>query len=178
MKKVISENYLNQQTILHQNDNYGRTARIFAKSIQKILIDTKSTTLSDYGAGKKVLYDSLISLGMKNFSYFPYDPVFPEYGPAKPAEIVTCIDVMEHIELEYLDNVLDELKLITQKLCFFSIATRPAKKNLLDGRNAHLIQKPARWWVPKLCERFDIEYFQLNPKQAGFIIICRSLNFK
>ena len=88
------------------------------------------------------------------------------------------INYDEPIEENYLEAVLDDIQRVTLKLCYFSISSIPAKKFLSDGRNAHLIQKPARWWVPKLCERFDIEYFQLNPKQAGFITICRSLNFK
>ena len=77
-------------------------------------------------------------MGLKNFDYYPYDPVFPEYGPPKKADIVCCIDVLEHVEEEYLTNVLDELKKITMKLGFFTIATEPADKFLKDGRNAHL----------------------------------------
>ena len=114
---------------------------------------------------------------MDSFEYFAYDPAFPEYGDPMPADIVACIDVMEHIELEYLDNVIEHLSNLTKKLCFLSIATRPARKLLPDGRNAHLIQESARWWLPKFCKYFDIEYFQLNPQQKGFILICRSSNF-
>lgn len=178
MTKTISDTYLKEQKRLHENDNYGRTARLYADTIKKILIDTNSSTLSDYGAGKKILNDAILATGYNKFTYYPYDPAFPEYGDPRPAEIVTCIDVMEHIEIDFLDSVLDDLKRITQKLCFLSIATRPARKELSDGRNAHLIQEPARWWLPKLCSRFDIEYMQLNPKQKGFIVICRSINFK
>ena len=81
---------------------------------------------------------------------------------------------MEHIEQEYLEVVLDEIKSITLKLCYFSIATKPAVKKLSDGRNAHLIQKPTRWWLPKLCERFHIEFLKKGPND--FIVLCRSLN--
>ena len=74
-------------------------------------------------------------MGCKKFNYYPYDPVFPEYEPVA-SELVCCIDVMEHIEEIYLSNVLDQLKKITLKACYFSIASQPAKKELSDGTNA------------------------------------------
>jgi len=80
---------------------------------------------------------------------------------------------MEHIEETYLNNVLDDIKKITLSICYFSIASVPAKKELSDGTNAHLIQKPSRWWLPKLCERFQIQFMSLT--KSGFIVICRSL---
>ena len=121
----------------------------------------------------KNLQKGLLNSGFREFEYFPYDPVFPEYGEPVAADLVTCIDVMEHIENEFLEEVLDEIKNITQKLSYFSIGTKPAQKKLSDGRNAHLIQKPARWWLPKLCERFDIEHFRASSN--NFIVLCKSM---
>ena len=118
--------------------------------------------------------------GMKEFAIqkpgsrqFPYDPVFPEYGEAKEADLVCCIDVLEHIEYEYVNNTLKKLSEITKKIGFYSIHLGPANKILSDGRNAHIIQKPARWWLPKLCERFDIEHFKASSN--NFIVLCKSL---
>jgi hypothetical protein len=68
--------------------------------------------------------------------------------------------------------VLDDLQTIT-KVGFFTVHTGPAKKFLTDGRNAHLIQNPARWWLPKLCERWDI--LKVSPTQGGFYVIVRVL---
>ena len=81
---------------------------------------------------------------------------------------------MEHIEEEYLDEILIEISQITMKLCYFSIATVPAKKILSDGRNAHIIQKPSGWWLLKLCRLFNIEF--LKNTNSGFIVLCKSLN--
>jgi hypothetical protein len=39
----------------------------------------------------------------------------------------------------------------------------------LDGRNAHLIQKPSSWWLPKLCQHFEIA--QLGRDQHGFWVL-------
>ena len=172
--KTISQEYLETQKQLHQNPNYGEASLVMAPFVKKIFEDSNFISISDYGAGKKNLEKKLLDLGLKNFDYYPYDPVFPEYGPPKKADIVCCIDVLEHIEEEYLTNVLDELKKITMKVGFFTIATKPAGKFLKDGRNAHLIQKPASWWLPLMCSRFEIEFLQNI--QLGFLLIVKAKN--
>ena len=172
--KTIFKGYLDLQKELHLNPDYGVASLQMAPTVKKIYEDKNFKSISDYGAGKKNLQKKLIELGLKDFQYYPYDPVFPEYGLPKKADIVCCIDVLEHIEEEYLNNVLDELENITINLGFFTIATIPAGKFLKDGRNAHLIQKPASWWLPLLCSRFEIEFLQNIP--LGFLVIVRSKN--
>jgi hypothetical protein len=109
-----------------------------------------------------------------DLAYFPYDPAFPAYGEPQPADLVCCIDVLEHIEPDYLEAVLDDLRAITVRFGFFSFATGPALKTLPDGRNAHLIQQPASWWLPRLCGRFEIAHLQRLPR--GFWVIVEPLN--
>ena len=172
MNQIISENYLTLQKELHKNPNYGVASIKFAPNVKKIFEDAKLSSISDYGAGKMNLKKTLNSLGLKNFEYFPYDPAFPDYGPPKEADLVCCIDVLEHVEENFLDNVLDDLKKITKKFGFFTIHTGPAAKILKDGRNAHLIQKPPSWWLPKMCNRFEIKHLQEIP--VGFVLVTKS----
>jgi len=80
-----------------------------------------------------------------------------------------ALDVLEHIEPDYLDKVLADLQSITRKYGFFSVHTGPAGKVLPDGRNAHIIQQPTSWWLPKLCERFEIVHLQRAP--GGFWVV-------
>ena len=127
-------------------------------------------SLSDYGAGKLRLR-SAIGPSSHRVEYFPYDPAFPEYGPARPADLVACIDVLEHIEPHLLDACLDDLASITHRLIVLTVHTGPAKKVLSDGRNAHLIQEPPSWWLPRLNQRFDVIHFQ-NVLKGFFIIAC------
>ena len=103
--------------------------------------------------------------------YRPYDPAFPDYGEARSADLLCCIDVLEHIEPPFLDNVLDDLARLTVKVGMFSVHTGPAMKILSDGRNAHLIQQPSSWWLPRLCQRFEIEYLQ--KVENGFFVVVR-----
>jgi len=167
--ETISHEYLLLQQELHQNPNYGVASFGHAPFVKDILQKTGARSLSDYGAGKQNLKRALHDLGLKDFIYFPYDPAFPEYGKPEPADLVCCIDVLEHIEPAFVEAVLRDLALITRNLGFFSVATGPAEKVLRDGRNAHLIQKKSSWWLPKFCEHFDI--LQLGTDQHGFWVV-------
>ena len=153
---TISDEYLAEQKLLHQNPNYGVASLSLAPIVQKIMASNNIKSISDYGAGKQNLRKGLEQIGVRDFQYFPYDPAFPEYGEAKPADLVCCLDVLEHIEPEFVESVISDLADITRKIGFFSIATYPAKKTLSDGRNAHLIQEQSSWWLPKICKKFDV----------------------
>ena len=165
----ISEKYLQQQKELHRRNDYGVASSGYAPLISKLIDKYKIKTLCDYGAGKKKLLTSLSELGSNTIKYYPYDPVFPEYGMPVKSQLVCCIDVLEHIEIEFIDNVINELSTITELLTFISIHTGPAVKKLNDGRNAHLIQAPNSWWLEKLIQKFEIH--QVQTTKAGFWII-------
>ena len=121
-----------------------------------------------HGCGKSTLANNL------PFHINQYDPCIEKYaGTPEAADIVVCTDVLEHIEPDYLDNVLDDLQRLTRKVGFFTVATRPAVKTLSDGRNAHLIQRPVEWWVPKLCERFMLTMIQ-NFNDSEFLAIVEA----
>jgi hypothetical protein len=44
--------------------------------------------------------------GIDSIEYYPFDPAFEEYGEPRAADLVCCIDVLEHIEPEKLESVL------------------------------------------------------------------------
>jgi hypothetical protein len=169
-RETITDAYRAEQQKLHGNKRYGVASLTYAPLVSKLLKIGKCHSLSDYGAGKCNLK---VALGLSDggpVAYQPYDPAFPAYGPPRPADLVTCIDVLEHIEPELLGNVLDELSSITRRLAFLTVHTRPAKKVLSDGRNAHLIQEPPSWWIDRLTSRFEILHLQAVPK--GFFVIA------
>jgi hypothetical protein len=168
-KPVITEEYRRLQQELHRNPAYGTMSIEFAPIVKQIMDRGKLQSLSDYGAGKQNLIKTLRDKLGFDPDYRPYDPAFPEYGEPQAADLVCCIDVLEHIEPELLDNVLDELHRITTHYGLYSVHTGPAVKVLADGRNAHLTQKPSSWWLPRLCQRFEIE--ALNKTGGGFYVL-------
>lgn len=159
---TISEDYLRLQTELHRNPNYGVASLAFAPIVAQVVRELGVRTLSDYGAGKQNLLKGLKEQGIRLDAYYPYDPVFPAYGEPRSADLVCCIDVLEHIEPEKLDVVLDELARITSRFGFFSVHMGPAGKVLADGRNAHLIQQPGSWWLPRLSRHFEVMHLQTH----------------
>jgi hypothetical protein len=158
--QTITPEYLAMQRTLHENPHYGVASLSFAPIVADVMRQLGLRTVSDYGAGKQNLLRGLAQAGVQPAAYHPYDPAFPEYGEPRPADLVCCIDVLEHIEPELLDNVLDELASITTGTGFFSIHMGPAAKVLADGRNAHLIQKPSSWWLPRIAQRFEVKHLQ------------------
>lgn len=167
-KPVITEEYRRLQRQLHENPAYGTASLQYAPIVRQLAERLGAASICDYGAGKQNLRLALEKAGFRP-DYRPYDPAFPEYGEARSADLVCCIDVLEHIEPELLDNVLDDLARLTVKHGLFSVHVGPAQKVLADGRNAHLIQQPLDWWLPRLQAKFTLAYHQ--PAPGGFLVV-------
>lgn len=166
---TISSEYREMQQQLHKNPNYGVMSVLYAPLVHELLVKSGAVSLSDYGAGKMRLWSTLLERGVQGVEYLPYDPAFPEYGKPTPADLVTCIDVLEHIEPERLTNVLTELHGMVRHYGLFTIHTGPAAKSLPDGRNAHLIQQASGWWLQRLGQFFDV--IELRSVDHGFWIL-------
>lgn len=171
---LISEQYRSEQERLHAKGNYGTASLQFGEFVSDLVNQTKAQTLLDYGCGKMMNLAKVLKID-HDLAYIGYDPAIPELAKnAEPADLVTCIDVLEHIEPEYLDNVLDDLKRCIRGHGFLTIHTGPAVKLLSDGRNAHLIQKPAAWWLPKILSRWELVLFERIP--SGFLVVVENGN--
>ena len=167
---LISEEYRRMQAELHRNPDYGVASVQYAPMVAEVMQALGTRELLDYGAGKGRLGTTLNEMFEEPFLIHHYEPAVAEWSaPPQPCRFVACIDVLEHIEPDLVDNVLDDLKRVTAGVGFFSVDTGPAQKVLSDGRNAHLIQKPAAWWLPKFMERFELARFNRMPQ--GFCIV-------
>lgn len=154
---LISDSYRAEQARLHATGDYGKAALNFGDVVADMLKASKARTLLDYGCGSR---QSLRSVLQVPVDYRGYDPAVPEFSAdPEPAECVACIDVLEHIEPEMLDDVLDHIRAKTIKQALFSVHLGPAIKTLSDGRNAHLIQEPPSWWLPKIMARYELLTF-------------------
>lgn len=168
---LISEDYRKQQEKLHENPNYGVASVSYAPLVTNLINQLKIDEMLDYGAGKGRLAQTIKP--DRKLVIELYDPAQPEWSDTpSPRQFVTCIDVLEHIEPDLIDNVLDDLQRVTKEYGFFTIHTGPAVKTLTDGRNAHLIQEDFRWWLPKLWSRFDIHMMSHTP--GGFYVLTKA----
>jgi hypothetical protein len=174
---LITERYRAQQKHLHDTTEYGVVSAQYAPMVAKMIDQHEVNELLDYGAGSRLTLIKTIAeqrLVARKFNYRAYEPAVEMYAKTpEPAEMVACIDVLEHIEPECLDDVLNDLKRVTKRLGLFTVSTVPAGKTLQDGRNAHLIQEPAEWWLPKITDRFTLQTFQRN--RGGFIVLVSPL---
>ena len=159
---LISPEYAALNAELHrQKESYGG---IFtnAANFSRVADYYGTKDILDYGCGKGVLAKAL------SWMIKEYDPAIPgKDGPAEPADIVVCRDVLEHIEPECLEAVLSDLVRCVKKVGLFTIATGPSWKTLADGRNAHLIQRSCAWWREKLSAYFSIDGIQGRAQITG-----------
>ncbi len=168
---VISPAYRDLQARMHADfPTYGSASVAYAPLVARVVESLQIDTLLDYGAGKGRLAASLATVCRHPVRVIPYDPAMPDWAASPaPAEMVASIDVLEHIEPECLEAVLDDLQRVILRIGFLSIHTGPALKVLADGRNAHLIQAPPAWWLPRLEARFRIIRFQ--EEAVGFWVL-------
>ena len=167
---LISEEYRKMQQQLHENPNYGVASVQYAPLVAQVIAAVGAEELLDYGAGKGRLGITLKEHMQRPLLIHHYDPAIPEWSaPPEPCGFVACIDVLEHIEPALLDNVLDDLQRVTAGIGVFTVHTKPAVKVMPDGRNAHLIQQPPAWWLPRLLDRFELETFNRMP--MGFWVV-------
>lgn len=154
---LITPGYKEQITQLHSNNaDWGISGKKFAGVVQTIVGNYCPLNILDYGCGKQTLARALPQYRIRG-----YDPGLPGLDDVpEPHDMVICTDVLEHIEPECIEAVLDDLQRVTLKTLFVQIPTEAAKHKLPDGRNAHLIIKPDRWWMQKLWSRFDLASFE------------------
>lgn len=162
---TLSKSYRKLNTRLHERaPHYGCSGYLHAPTIAAMMKKYDTVDVLDYGCGKRTL-ENAIGVTIHNF-----DPCIPELSaPPAPADIVVCTEVLEHIEPQYLNAVLADLRRLTKQILFATVATVPSSKLLGDGRNSHLIVEPKDWWLDRLAFAGFME-FDTNTNDHGFIV--------
>ena len=162
---LITESYRELNRELHaEQQSYGWSGWWWGDIVFNLMGTHECRNALDYGSGKGTLARELGEPPwLKN-----YDPAIKGLdGPPKPADLVICNDVLEHIEPECVDDVLDDIARLTGKIAVLIICYQLAKKTLPDGRNTHLIVKPVTWWLRKILDRFELNFFHVSPLSRG-----------
>jgi hypothetical protein len=169
---LISESFRELNAQLHrERPDYGMGGARHAGTVTKLVESLRkdlakgSPSVLDYGCGKGLLARTL------PFPIWEYDPAIPEKsGTPRPADLVVCTDVLEHVEPEKLMWVLADLRRCTSVVGYFVIHTGAAKKTYPDGRNTHLIQRDLKWWKKQLAKLFEIRYAQAMGKEIHAVV--------
>ena len=167
----MEQHYINLYKQLHKQDvHYGTTSIRWLSLVQHYISDLNPDSILDFGCGKSILIERIKT--EKDISRYRYDPAIAEYAkiPVSKVGMVLNIDVMEHIPENDLENVLKNIRSISDKILFI-ISCQPAWNLLPDGSNAHCTIHPPEWWEEQFKKHFDyIEKIAFsNQKNALFV---------
>lgn len=159
LNRYITPGYIKLQQELHDlPKGYGGGGGKWAQATLDLMRKYECETVLDYGCGQGLLREA-IKNHLPKGAVFEYDPAIRgKEIPPRPVDLVVCTDVLEHIEPDRRGVVVDHLFKLAKKVLFVVVATRPSKKWMSDGRNAHLIIEPASWWK----ERVTFPGFQFD----------------
>lgn len=160
LARLISWDYLCTQRALHESpQGYGGKGKKWVETVVALLRQFEASSVLDYGCGQGTLAQVLRTRKVPGLRIAEYDPAIAgKDGYPSFADIVTCTDVLEHIEPEKLQFVLKHIQCLTRKAALLVVALDEANKTLTDGRNAHLILQSPDWWAAQVT-------------QAGFTLV-------
>ena len=164
--------------IQNQTHWIGESLGEYKHQIWDMVHRNKYKNILDYGAGKatfhKLLFNNTKIPGAPlNINIVPYDPAYEPFNkkPAGRFDLVLCIDVMEHVQEDKIDEVLADIFSFGDNI-FITISCYPATQILLNGKNAHYTIKKPEWWKERL-KPYDSKYiavFQTRPEKGEPII--------
>ena len=173
---VISDEQRKLNQKLHQADGqFGNrddgsgVARNLSVALERLHDIGVCNSFIDYGTGKGLLVEKLRSEVGGKIKIDGYDPAVKKWEkrPDENYDIVCCLDVLEHIEMDTIDQVLKEILSLTKNFCYLVIDLQPAIKVLDDGRNAHILLAPSDWWVTKVAQLFTSQVNFVLPHRRG-----------
>lgn len=171
---IIDPEYQKQLATMHSWGQFVRGSKGF-KSVVPFINQYQPTSILDFGCGHGALV-SAIQQAYPNIHVQGYDPGNPEHNqlPNRLFDAVVSADVFEHIEPDHLSATLTTISDQMLVAGWFRIACYPAKKQLPDGRNAHLIVESPEWWRQQLLDNMnvvvvkeDISVFDKSQKWPG-----------
>jgi len=163
--------------IQHQTHWIGESLGEYKHQIWEMIHRKNIKTVLDYGCGKahfhKLLFNNPKTPGAPTVQLTPYDPAYFPFAekPTGKFDLVLCIDVMEHVQEDQINNVLEDIFSFSDNV-FLTITCYKATQTLLNGKNAHYTVKKPEWWKEKL-KPYDGKYkvvFQTRPERGSGII--------
>ncbi len=159
----------------NQSNWAGEALAEYKHNIFNLIKENNIKTILDYGCGKAQFHSILFNNkkvpgSPMGVNITPYDPAVAKFSnkPTGQYDLVLCIDVMEHVQEDKVEEVLKDIFTYSNKV-FLTITCYPATQILLNGKNAHYTIKEPDWWKEKL-KPYDGSYisiFQTRPDRGG-----------
>ena len=131
-------------------------SRFFRDQIKNVFKDHKIKSVLDYGCGgsnwdEKNFHQD----GQSAKEFYNLDRCF-RYEPARnldERQKVDCVlnfDVLEHIFIADVPNVIRDIFSYAKKLVIINVACYPAAAKLPNGENAHITVRHPHWWKAQI----------------------------
>ena len=144
---------IEQYKIKHKNhESYGVGGSF--SEIAELFDDLEpASSILDFGCGKGSLVKQLRLMG---FDAKGYDPAIRRFEnfPDREFDAVICMDVLEHIRKEDVDDIFQMMLKVDPKYIFLTIAHTTAINHLPNGRNCHETVETPFWWWSKIGQNF------------------------
>ena len=143
-----------RQLVENWSDNFqGLGITQYQNQIGRLIRKSGSKTVLDYGCGGGFQYSHPYEIHKTWGVDVPtlYDPAFPSHDdlPKGTFDAVLASDVLEHIPLEEVAELVSRLFNYSEKFVWASVCCRLAKKTFEDGVNMHVTIQPFWWWQAK-----------------------------
>jgi hypothetical protein len=160
---TISGSYAEQLGKEHDGSKWGSTgARYSGRAVAEVIGSRPYLqTALDYGCGKGTMAQHFHDL-----EWTEYDPgvVGKQEKPRGRYDLVTCTDVMEHVEYEYIKDVAKELGDKTGKVLFVDIACYPTGKLFgegpYEGKDLHITLLSPNEWSNVFGENTGLQFLE------------------
>lgn len=127
--------------------------RPYRETLRPCFREHSVSTVLDYGCGGSDWttkgFDEQTQLSA--VEYFEVDRAY-RYEPARniderqPVDCVVSFDVLEHVFVADVPNVIRDMFSYSRKLLILNVACYPAAAKLPNGENAHVTVRPPLWW--------------------------------
>ena len=127
----------------------------FAEQLKAIVKYLNAKTALDYGSGGSDLNKTKLCNGEKFIDYIGLNKIH-SFEPARSkrnkrkSDIVLCFDVLEHIFINDVPWVLNDIFSHAKKCVIINVACFEAGALLPTGENAHVTVKHPLWWLGQL----------------------------
>jgi hypothetical protein len=144
----VNQENIEQYRQIHATKKYGDSSTPDVPDLAAILRPLRPKSLIDYGAGQS---DTALWLGraLEMDLVTLYDPAVKgrdHFPQLLTYDVAICIDVMEHIPEEDVNEVLKIIREFTPYVVFI-IHMFPAVEILPNGQNAHCTLHDVDWWL-------------------------------
>ncbi len=127
----------------------------FAEQIKKIVEHFNAKNCLDYGSGGSDLNKTKLVNGEKFIDYVGLKKI-KSFEPARnkkkkdKCDIVLCFDVLEHVFINDVPWVINDLFKYAAKCIVINVACYNAAALLPNGENAHITVRPPSWWLGQI----------------------------